>query len=63
VIGYDDIESAEYMGLTTVRQMLYESGKRGVELLLDKLADPTTEPVCEVMPTELIARRTTAPLR
>jgi LacI family transcriptional regulator len=59
VIGYDDVEVAEYAGLTTVRQMLYESGKRGIELLLDKLADPTTEPVCEVMPTQLIVRKTT----
>jgi LacI family transcriptional regulator len=59
VIGYDDIEVAEYAGLTTLRQMLYESGKRGIELLLDKLADPATEPVCEVMPTQLIVRKTT----
>jgi len=59
VIGYDDIEVAEYAGLTTVRQMLYESGKRGIELLLDKLADPATEPVYEVMPTQLIVRKTT----
>jgi len=61
VIGYDDIEVAEYAGLTTVRQMLYESGKRGIELLLDKLADPATEPICEVMPTQLIVRKTTSP--
>jgi LacI family transcriptional regulator len=60
VIGYDDIEISEYIGLTTVRQLLYESGKRGVELLLDVLENPTTEPICEVMPTELIVRKTTA---
>ncbi|HEY6073698.1 MAG TPA: substrate-binding domain-containing protein, partial [Anaerolineales bacterium] len=59
VVGYDDIEVAEYAGLTTVRQMLYESGKRGIELLLDKLADPETKPACEVMPTQLIVRKTT----
>jgi LacI family transcriptional regulator len=59
VIGYDDIEIAEYVGLTTVRQLLYESGKRGVELLLDVLEDPTADPICDVMPTELIVRRTT----
>jgi LacI family transcriptional regulator len=63
VIGYDDIEVAEYAGLTTVRQMLYESGKRGIELLLDRLADPATEPVCEVMPTQLIVRKTTSTAR
>ncbi len=59
VIGYDDIEIAESIGLTTIRQQLYESGKRGVELLLDVLADSSTRPLCEVMPTELVIRRTT----
>lgn len=60
VVGYDDIEISEYIGLTTVRQLLYESGKRGVELLLDVLENPATKPICEVMPTELIERKTTA---
>ena len=60
VVGYDDIEISEYIGLTTVRQMLYESGKRGVELLLDVLVDPDMKPQCEVLPTELIVRKTTA---
>lgn len=61
VIGYDDIEIAEYLGLTTIRQRLYESGQRGVEVLLDLLTRPRREPVCEVLPTELVIRRTTAP--
>lgn len=61
VIGYDDIEIAEYLGLTTIRQLLYRSGRRGVELLLDILEGKYREPVCEVLPTELIVRRTTAP--
>jgi DNA-binding LacI/PurR family transcriptional regulator len=60
VIGYDDIEVSEYIGLTTIRQMLFESGKRGVELLLDVLEDPAIKPACEMLPTELIARKTTA---
>ena len=60
VIGYDDIEISEYIGLTTMRQLLYESGKRGVELLLDVLEDTTVKARCEVLPIELIARRTTA---
>ena len=29
VVGYDDIEAADYVGLTTVRQQLFESGRRG----------------------------------
>ena len=29
VIGYDDIEACDFVGLTTVRQHLFESGRRG----------------------------------
>lgn len=60
VIGYDDIEISEYIGLTTMRQRLYESGKRGVELLLDVLENPAVKARCEILPTELIVRKTTA---
>ncbi len=60
VLGYDDIEIAEYSGLTTVRQLLYESGKRGVELLLEVLENPSAKPACELMPTELVIRQTTS---
>jgi DNA-binding LacI/PurR family transcriptional regulator len=61
VVGYDDIELAEIMGLTTVRQLLFESGQRGAELLLERLEDPSVEPVHEQLSTELIVRSTTAP--
>ena len=61
VVGYDDIEMAEVLGLTTVRQPLLHSGRRGAELLLAQLRDPATAPVREVLPTELVERRTTAP--
>jgi LacI family transcriptional regulator len=61
IVGYDDIEIAEFLGLTTVRQLLFESGERGVQLLLRALADPQAEPCCEVMQTELVIRATTAP--
>jgi DNA-binding LacI/PurR family transcriptional regulator len=61
VVGYDDIEVAEYLGLTTMRQLLFESGKRGVEVLLDILENPAAKPMCDVLPAELIVRGTTAP--
>jgi DNA-binding LacI/PurR family transcriptional regulator len=61
VVGYDDIELADIMELTTMRQLLFESGQRGVELLLRTLKDPDTEPIHERLPTELIVRGTTAP--
>ncbi len=62
VVGYDDIEIADIMGLTTMRQMLFESGQQGVELLLEMLENPDIKPVHEVLPTELVVRGTTAPL-
>ncbi len=40
VIGYDDIEAADYVGLTTIRQQLFESGRRGAEILLSEIDEP-----------------------
>jgi DNA-binding LacI/PurR family transcriptional regulator len=61
VIGYDDVEVAEIVGLTTVRQPLYRSGQRGMQLLLDGLRDRSIEPTHEVLPLELVVRGTTGP--
>jgi DNA-binding LacI/PurR family transcriptional regulator len=61
VIGYDDVEVAEYLGLTTMRQLLFESGQQGVELLLEMLENPETQAEHRVLPAELILRGTTAP--
>lgn len=61
VVGFDDIEAASYGGLTTVRQQLFESGRRGTELLLQKLVGEVLAARCETLPLELIVRRTTAP--
>jgi DNA-binding LacI/PurR family transcriptional regulator len=60
VIGYDDIEVADILSLTTIRQMLFESGRLGVELLLEALEHPDMEPVHTILPTELVVRGTTA---
>jgi DNA-binding LacI/PurR family transcriptional regulator len=60
VMGYDDMEIAEYLGLTTIRQLLYLSGQRGAELLIDAIQETPREPQCEVLPTELVVRSTTA---
>jgi DNA-binding LacI/PurR family transcriptional regulator len=60
VVGYDDIEVAEYLGLTTIRQSLFESGQRGVELLLKSFEKSIKEPICDVLPIELVIRSTTA---
>jgi DNA-binding LacI/PurR family transcriptional regulator len=59
LVGYDDIEVAEYLGLTTIHQPLYESGLRGVELLLETIEKPDRQPVQTQLPVSLIERRTT----
>ncbi len=60
VTGYDDIEVAEVLGLTTVRQPLQESGSLGMGLLLDVVRDPQAPRQRHLLPTELVVRRTTA---
>jgi DNA-binding LacI/PurR family transcriptional regulator len=61
VIGFDDIEVAGLVGLTTVRQPLLQSGRRGAGLLLEALSGLTVEPLRELLPLELVVRSTTGP--
>jgi LacI family transcriptional regulator, galactose operon repressor len=61
VVGFDDIEVAGYVGLTTVRQPLEESGRRGARLLLDALESGSAAPLGELLPLELVVRGTTGP--
>jgi LacI family transcriptional regulator len=61
VIGFDDIEVAGYVGLTTVHQPLEYSGARGAILLLDmEKGRGPKKALVEKLPLELIVRRTTA---
>jgi LacI family transcriptional regulator len=62
VVGFDDIDVAAHVGLTTVRQPLHESGRRGAELLLQMLSGdvPPGEPQSEQLPLEVVVRSTTA---
>jgi len=58
VIGFDDIEAAELLGLTTVRQPLRESGARGADLLLAAIAG-AAPPAEELDALTVVERRTT----
>ena len=61
VIGYDDVEAADYVGLTTVSQRLFESGRLGAEILLAEIDHRSEQaPVARLSP-ELVVRATTAP--
>lgn len=58
VIGFDDIDIAEYADLTTIRQHLDESGKLAVEILLTHIAD-SSRPLQHVhLPLSLVERIT-----
>ncbi len=59
VIGFDDLDFAEYLGLTTIAQPLRESGRIATDLLLARIADPQA-PVQDVsLPLRLVRRDTT----
>src|SRR5689334_5424376 len=63
VVGFDDVEIAAHIGLTTVRQPLFESGRRGAELLLQMLAGAAEQlgaEHTEQLSVELVVRSTTA---
>jgi DNA-binding LacI/PurR family transcriptional regulator len=62
VVGFDDIQSAAYStpSLTTVRQPLHEMGKRGAQVLLERIGDREKEFAAEiVMAPELVVREST----
>lgn len=58
VVGFDDIDSADYLDLTTIRQHLDESGKLAVEILLSHIADSSRPPQHVNLPLVLIERET-----
>lgn len=58
VVGYHDIELAEYVGLTTVRLPILEMGRRAVDLLVEAIEGRDVQPMRLRMPTELVIRRT-----
>ena len=61
IIGYDDIELAQLVGLTTVRQPLEMSGVRAAEILLTAIeSGQKPQPFNDVLSLELVVRQSTA---
>lgn len=58
VIGFDDVEIAQFMtpGLTTIRQQISLKGQKAVELLLKHIEDPSLPKQEEILPLQLVAR-------
>jgi LacI family transcriptional regulator len=66
VVGFDDILSAAYStpSLTTVRQPLLEMGKRGAQVLLERIANREQEFPAEIsMAPEFVVRESTGPVK
>jgi DNA-binding LacI/PurR family transcriptional regulator len=63
VIGFDDIESAALLGLSTVRQPLALSGTEGARRLCALLRGERVAPQRQELPIEVVARASTAALR
>lgn len=58
VVGYNDVELAEYIGLSTVRLPTLTMGTIGVGLLVDALANAQALPARVRLEGELVVRRT-----
>jgi DNA-binding LacI/PurR family transcriptional regulator len=58
VIGFDDLDLAEYAELTTIHQHLDESGRLAVEILLAQIESPSRPPRHVKLPLTLIERQT-----
>jgi DNA-binding LacI/PurR family transcriptional regulator len=58
VIGFDDLDMAEYADLTTISQHLDESGRLAVEILLAQIQSPSRLPRHVKLPLTLIERQT-----
>jgi DNA-binding LacI/PurR family transcriptional regulator len=60
VVGFDDIESAAFLGLSTVRQPLGLSGTEGARRLCSLLRGERVHPLRQELPIELVARGSSA---
>jgi LacI family transcriptional regulator len=58
VIGFDNIDAADFMDLTTVSQHLDESGRLAIDILFRRMSDPGRPREVTTIPFELIQRRT-----
>ena len=63
VIGFDDIESAMLLGLSTVRQPLEDSGAEAARRLCELLRGEPNGPLRQQLPLEVVQRSSTARLR
>lgn len=59
VLGFDDVDFSEFVGLSTISQSLETSGRQAVELLLAAITDPQPLTRHVQAPLRLVERNTT----
>ncbi|WP_019243324.1 MULTISPECIES: LacI family DNA-binding transcriptional regulator [Bacillus] len=61
IIGFDDYEWSMILNppLTSVKQPAFEMGQKAAEVMLERIHNPSIEPKCYIMDTNLIIRKTT----
>ena len=63
VIGVDDQPSLAFLGLTTVKLPIVQTGKHAIELLIRRIADRHAEVRHVTVPCQFIERSTSGPPR
>lgn len=63
VVGFDDIELAQFVGLTTMRQPIMEMGELAVERLMARVDEDLADNFKQRFHTELIVRETCGQLQ
>ncbi|MBI3579843.1 MAG: LacI family DNA-binding transcriptional regulator [Ignavibacteriales bacterium] len=58
IVGFDDIELASHLGLTTMRQPMFEMGNLAAEILAQRLQNPQAEITHKKFVPKLIIRKT-----
>ena len=59
LVGFDDIRTSAYVGLSTLRQPMYEMGKLAIEKLFRRIAEPDRPPSHTTFTPRLVTRETT----
>ncbi|MBI3578247.1 MAG: LacI family DNA-binding transcriptional regulator [Ignavibacteriales bacterium] len=61
IVGFDDIEFAGNLGLTTIRQPMAQMGAFAAERLAERMSDLQLQPIHNTFVPSLVIRKSTAP--
>lgn len=59
IIGYDDITISDYIGLSTIRQPMYDMGTYATHRLVQRMQDKRTKPKQKIFEPKLVLRSST----